>query len=379
VKTWIQRQKNIIDFTLSSLLRRKGKNAGLLLVYTLVVFLLASVIFFTHAIKREASLVLDGAPDMIVQRMIAGRQDPIPRGYIDKLKVIRGIRSIKGRLWGYYYDAVIGANYTLMVSEEPSSAEGTIMVGQGVARTRLLDPGDEVEFKTHDGVIFNLTVRGMFPAESELVSSDLILISEGDFRKLFGLPDSHVTDLILQIGNPREQITIAEKIATLLPDTRIILKEELLRTYDTLFNWRGGLMLVVLFGTALAFIIFAWDKASGLSMEERRETGILKALGWETSDVILLKFWEGMAISLSAFFIGVILAYVHVFFVSFALFEPVLKGWAVLYPKFKLTPFVNPYQIVTLFFLTVVPYTVATIIPSWRAATIDPDVVMRES
>ena len=74
-----------------------------------------------------------------------------------------------------------------------------------------------------------------------------------------------------------------------------------------------------------------------------------------------------------------VLAYGHVFFMSFALFEPVLKGWAVLYPKFKLIPFINPYQIVTLFFLTVVPYTVATIIPSWKAATIDPDVVMRGS
>ncbi len=136
-------------------------------------------------------------------------------------------------------------------------------------------------------------------------------------------------------------------------------------------------MLVILFGAVLAFIIFAWDKASGLGAEERRETGTLKALGWETSDVILLKFWEGMAISLSAFFTGVILGYVHVFFLSSALFEPVLKGWSVLYPKFKLTPFINPYQIITLFFLAVVPYTVATIIPSWRAATIDPDSVMR--
>jgi len=38
---------------------------------------------------------------------------------------------------------------------------------------------------------------------------------------------------------------------------------------------------------------------------------------------------------------------------------------------------VNAYQVATLFFLTVVPYTVATIVPSWRAATVDPDAVMR--
>ncbi len=76
--TWVQRQKNIIEFTLSSLLRRKGKNAALVFVFTVVVFFLASVIFFTQAIEREASVVLAEAPDMIVQRMIAGRQDPIP-------------------------------------------------------------------------------------------------------------------------------------------------------------------------------------------------------------------------------------------------------------------------------------------------------------
>ena len=44
-----------------------------------------------------------------------------------------------------------------------------------------------------------------------------------------------------------------------------------------------------------------------------------------------------------------------------------------LYPDFQLTPFFSLYQIAVLFFFTVVPYTVATIVPSWRAATIDPD------
>ena len=106
--------------------------------------------------------------------------------------------------------------------------------------------------------------------------------------------------------------------------------------------------------------------------------GMLKAVGWETSEVIVMKSWEGIVISLTAFLAGVLLAYVHVFFSSATLFEPVLKGWAVLYPRFQLVPFIDPYQVATLFFLTVVPYTVATIIPSWSAATIDPDTIMRQ-
>lgn len=93
--------------------------------------------------------------------------------------------------------------------------------------------------------------------------------------------------------------------------------------------------------------------------------------------MILMKFWEGIVVSLSSFCVAILLAYAHIFFTSGALFEPALKGWAVLYPKFRLIPFIDPYQVVTLFFLTVVPYTVATIIPSWRAATVDPDSVMR--
>ena len=186
-----------------------------------------------------------------------------------------------------------------------------------------------------------------------------------------------MTDLAVRVTNPRELPTIALKVAETFPDTRQILREEILRTYDAVFSWRGGLLIAILSGSVLAFIIFAWDKASGPSMEERREIGILKAIGWETSDVILLKFWEGMAVSLSAFLPGILLAYAHVSLSSAILFEPVLKGWAVLYPDFTITPFIDGAQVAALFFLIVVPYTVATIIPSWRAAIVDPDSVMR--
>ena len=171
--------------------------------------------------------------------------------------------------------------------------------------------------------------------------------------------------------------TMSALIASQFPDSRPILKSEIQRTYRSIFDWRGGMALMVLASALLSFIIFAWDKATGLSAEERKEIGILKSIGWETSDVLLLKLWEGIVISLTAFLLGTVLAYGHVFFLSAPLFAQALKGWSVLYPRFQLTPVVDVYQLTVLFFLTVVPYTVATVIPCWRAATTDPDAAMR--
>jgi hypothetical protein len=67
----------------------------------------------------------------------------------------------------------------------------------------------------------------------------------------------------------------------------------------------------------------------------------------------------------------------RVFFFGAPLFEPVLRGWAVLYPDFRPVPFVDGLQLATLFFFTVFPYTAATLLPIWRAAVTDPDTVMR--
>lgn len=408
MKHWIEKQRYIIDFTISSLLRRKVKNFGLLALYTLIVFILASTMFFTYSIKREASLILKGSPEIVVQKIVAGRHDLLPVSYIDTIKKIRGVAAVESRLWGYYYDSLVSANYTLLTppaseSDAKSSAKttmvesesgvdtskplfelngavlepGTLIIGNGIARLRNIGKGDYMPFRAFDGTVLNFRIAGTLSSQSELVSSDLMLITEDDYRKLFGIDKSYVTDLTVSVNNPSEVEMVASKIKKRLPEARPIIRDEILRTYDSIFNWRGGMMIVIFSAAVLAFVIFAWDKASGLSAGERREIGILKAVGWETSDVIQMKFWEGAMVSLTAFFTGVILAYVHVFFTGSIVFEPALKGWSNLYPNFELTPFVNLEQLTTLFFLTVVPYTVATIVPIWRAATIDPDSAMR--
>ncbi len=374
---WISRQKNFVGLTLNFLMRRKGKQAALFLVYTLIVFLLSSVLFFTHAVKKEASLVLDNAPEIIVQRLVAGRHDLMPEQAAEKIRAITGVESVRGRLWGYYYDPLFRANYTFVVPQDFKYGAGQMVIGKGVSRSSIVSEGGMVPLKSHDGTMVMLTVQEILSSESELVSSDLVLVAEADFRKIFGIGKGLVTDLAVSVRNPREIPTIANKINKILPDSRPITRSEILRTYDAVFNWRGGIMLLILSGCVFAFMIFSWDKAAGLSAEEKKEIGILKATGWETSDVLLLKFWEGIVMSLTSFLCGVVLAYLHVFFTSSVLFSPVLKGWSVLYPEFRLVPFIDAYQIAAVFCLTVLPYTAATIIPAWKAANADPDAVMR--
>lgn len=377
MRTPAHRVRSILDFALSSLLRRKGRNLSLVAVYTLVVFVLASLIFFVQALKHEARELLVQAPDMVVQRMVAGRHDPIPLTEAEAIRAIRGVEAVEPRWWGYYYDPVFGGNLTVMASDDPDLAADSVWLGQGVARTMRVNQGDLITLRGYAGLPLLFTVQKVLPEDSELVSSDLVLMSGPDIKALFAFPDGVATDFAITAGNPRELPTIAAKIVEQFPDSRPILKSELLRTYEAIFDWRGGLMVVVLASAILSFVIFAWDKATGLSAEERKEIGILKSIGWESSDVLLLKALEGGVVSLTAFLSGVLLAYLHVFFYSASLFEHALKGWSVLFPRYRLAPSLDGYQLTVLFFLTVLPYTAATLVPIWRAATVDPDAAMR--
>jgi hypothetical protein len=377
VRAWIERQRYVLDFTLASLARRKAKNLALLAVYALVVFALASVLFFTRALREQAALALRGAPELVVQRLAAGRHDLAPAAWVDALAAIRGVQRVHGRLWGYYHDPITRANYTVLVPERYWGAPGEATLGPGVARVRGVRAGDRLAVASHEGKVVELRVREVAPAESELVASDLVLIGEEDFRRLLGVGAGLYTDVAVAVRNEREVPTVARKAVELLPGARVITRADMLRTYESIFDWRSGLVVALLGAAVLAFTIVAWDKASGLSADERREIGVLKAIGWETSDVLLVKVWEGAVISALAFAAGSLGAYAHVFLGGAALLRPVLEGWSGLYPDLTLVPFVSGLQVATLLFLTVVPYTVATVVPSWRAATVDPDSVMR--
>ena len=88
------RQLKILEFALAATLRQKGRNLSILLVYTLVIAVLASVLFLTRGLKQEAVQILSGAPELVVQRVVAGRHDLIPLDYGKTLAGIPGVGGV---------------------------------------------------------------------------------------------------------------------------------------------------------------------------------------------------------------------------------------------------------------------------------------------
>ena len=378
----------LLEYSLSSLWRRKEKNVALVVVYALVIATLGSVLLLTHALKTEAVTTLTASPEIVVQRMQGGRHELIPVKYAETIEEFPGVGKITPRIWGYYYDSLVKANLTLIGIEgyheqlellggRFPQAPDECVIGAGVADAFGPQIGDLLVLEDSSKRRTEFRVTGIFHSTSNLLTNDLVVVQEVALRAFFGIPDGFATDLTVQVYNPREISTIAKKIAYFLPDSRPITRDELLHTYDSLFNWRSGMMLAVFVSALMAFLILAWDRATGISAEEKREIGILKALGWETSHILGAKLREALLISLTAFIVGLLLAWLHVFVLGAPVLMPLLKGWSVLFPTFDLPRVIDLYQLAILGFVTIVPYLACTLIPAWKAASSDPDDVMR--
>ncbi|MFA6282626.1 MAG: FtsX-like permease family protein [Desulfurivibrionaceae bacterium] len=388
----LEKQINILDYALSSLWRRRLKSLSVLLVFAAVIFLLASFQMVTQALSGKAKQVLVYTPEITLQKMSAGRQEAIPLAYRDKLAGIFGIRRVVPRIWGYYFDEVRLANYTVMgmaVDEMPEGnrldtalakgtmpgpdAQGRVVVGHSI--TKAMDLAGRTTFSLFRP---NLSLKpfdisGEFSRDTDILTNDLIVMNLADARDLFAIPAGLVTDLCVYVANPKEIDTIAKKISEALPSVRVLTRPQIQKTYQVVFGWRSGFGSICLLSALAAFVILAWDKASGLSPEKRREIAILKVLGWETSDILAVRFWESVIVSGLACLLGMTAAYIHVVYFGAALFRPVLMGWSVLRPELHLRPRLAVGDILLIFAFTVIPYLAATVIPAWRSATVPAD------
>ena len=388
----------LLDFTLKSLKRRLTKKLSVIFIFTLLVFLLVSVFSIASSLKKELQISVDALPELIVQKMSGGRQTQIPVDRVYEISAIPGVQQAYDRIWGYYFYNNANVNFTLigldfdldtykqkyndiieMYSVKTDTMNTQFMIaGRGVIE--LLKEYYYTEFFNFikaDGDIVKTAIVGSFTDVSAMETNDVILMPIQYVREIFETSERYATDIVVRIPNPEKIDMVKQKIQYLYPDCRIISKSDIEASYQNVFDYKSGLFLALLIAAFVAFFILIYDKTSGLSIEDRREIGILKAVGWQVQNILQIKFIEGGLISLFSFFLGTGIALYYVYAMQAPVLRNLFTGAGRLKPTFDLIPVIDLQIYFLIFVLTVPIYIMATIIPSWKAAIIDADEVMR--
>ena len=382
----------LLSYSLNYILREKSKNFFITTILTFLVALLASVFFITNSLKYEMTSTLDSLPDIILQQQNAGMRTTIQESISDKLLSINGVSSATSRVWGYYYFKNAGVNFSLVGVDEfevQSSniisdvvAQGldvdSMIVGEGVKA--LMSENyytDYFNFLNAEGIAIQVNISGVFDSKTQLESNDMILMSKEKLKEIFDMSKTQATDIAVMVANPDEVAQVALKIQNRYPSLKLITKKDMRVSYENIFNYKSGIFLALFIVAFFTFFIIIYDKLSGLSSEQKREIGILKALGWRVGDVLVAKFYEGILISGFSYLLGMSIALLYVYVLQAPLLANVFIGYSGLKPELVL-PFIMDYETFFLLFLLSVPiYIGATIIPSWRVATLDAEEVMR--
>jgi len=387
----MNRHLRILDCAVAALRRSSSRTLVVVVVYSLVVATMASLLLYLQACRRESRVLLADSPDIVVQRVRGGRHELAPTDRADVIRRMRGVVGVTPRVWGYSFDPPTGATLTFWGADsvpgdvleyaDPWPVDGDVengcLVGSGLAELRFLGIGDRFPIRSFDGTLFAPRVAGVFTSASALLTNDLVVLPTTDLRRVFGIDDNLCTDIAVEVHNSNEIDNVARKILEQWPDARAITRRQVLQTYDALFDWRGGLWAACLMGCVAAFAILVWEKGTGLTEEEVRTIGLLKATGWKSREIMELLLLEGTAVSVTSLVFGLLIAQIHLVLFDGLVFARVIKGWSVLFPSFPIQPGLDFSTLLVCVVLTAVPYAAASLIPSWRAAVTDPDTILR--
>jgi len=384
----------LLEFAINALLRQKSKNFFIVIVFTFLTFLLTSVFYITNSIKYELDTTVDTLPQLIVQNMKAGRHYDIDIDTVDEILTIEGVEDAIPRVWGYYYFKKADVYFTLIGVEEFENQytktlsnvvkeidfenSSYMLMGKGVKKVMHENYyKDYFNFIKPNGTLKKIFLGKSFDTQTELESNDIIVMTNSDIREIFDIEENLATDIVVKVSNPNEIDTIARKIQLLYPTARVVTNKDIKISYQNIFNYKSGIFLTLFIISLFTFFIIIYDKANGLSSEEKKEIGILKALGWQIDDILKEKFYEASIISLFSYTVGVTMALFFVYILQAPLLRDIFIGYSALKPSFVLPFIIDIQTLFLIFFLTIPIYISATIIPSWRVATLEADEVIR--
>jgi len=403
----MKRFKNLLNYALNCIQRYKLRTLVILICLVVASSTFSAVAFLSDGLVKEGAQSLEYAPDLTVQGIQGGRQTLLPTTYVNYIMgSAPGVSTVLQRVWGYgnvgnTLIVVVGLdlgnamsipgrtapNLTVAYPLESgrfidAQSNDSVVLGKGVAELLGASVGSELSIVSEANEIKSYTVVGIFNSESGIYNADMILMNINAARVFFNIPNDQVTDLMVYVTSVDPTLrgallNEAARAISGLSNCRVLTKDVLLDAQEKTYGDKSGFFSVVWYVILISVAIIAFNQTVVVGHESKFEVGLLKSLGFSTSDVIQVRLIESLVLGTLAGAIGLT---VGILFDS-VLGAPVLRdfmlGWANVYPSFQLPVFISLQTVLFTFAVTIVPLLFATVIPSWLNATVDPDIAMR--
>jgi len=379
-------------------LRRYRAKSLAIVIPLIFVMATASFMMFTRGgFVKDAGIAEKFLPDVTIQGIEAGRVGKISLTIKERIEEISHVKRVIPRVWGYLPLKIEGKDtaYTMMgLHLEQMIYDGNLpwtiekgsflvpgdrnkaVLGKGVALSFKADIGDRLLVEDTLGNKGEFEVVGIFNNTVQIYSTDLIIVSLPDAGEFFGYRKDEFSDLLVYADSPENADLIAREIAGRFRNTRVLTGRALTDLVKEAFGRRGGTfqaMWLILLETVLLLV---WAQSAHISVDVGREIGILKALGWQTGEIIEMRMMESLILGLGGTSIGIVAGFVYAL-----LGTPGMSGYclgcASIYPKFPVPVNCDFQSLVLLFILGVLPLMTISAIPAWLAGVVDPDEAIR--
>jgi ABC-type antimicrobial peptide transport system permease subunit len=393
-----------VSYALGNVLKYRTRSAAIVSALILSTFLLGSAEFIREGVMTDLSASADEGPDLIVQRVLGGRQTAVPREWRENLSAIHGVRLATPRVWGYIdvgggglltimgvnaseYGTIVGTTGTEIVDEGRFLNETDryrMVVGQGILDIMRasfagvsVGVGSILSLIAMNGSLVEFEIIGVFASSTKIYSNDMIVTDLESARQVLGLEASSFTDYALWAEYGEDLNSIAFRIDTQIAEARVLTRDAIADTMLVTYGSRGGIVALLWLVLLITAILLAFTVSASGSDEARREVGLLKALGYDTVDVLEIRMFESLTLGMLGASLGVSSAIVFDFILGAPILSGYLLGWSLLLLNGGLPLAISAPTIFTLYVVAIVPILVATVVPAWRNAITEPDIVLR--
>ena len=379
------------NFLFLLLFTHKSKHLAIFFISILIVFLSSSILFISNTLKKEIFTTLENQSDFVIQKINSGKSQYTPISWIEDFKEISGVKNIQQRVYGQYYFMPEDVYFTIVgidLFEEGSSKNikellevlniseflqsDSMIIGNGIKK--LFDKYkyiDSYDFKLFNNDLKEIKIFKDLPQKANLVANDLIIMDINLAKEILNIKEDEATDIVLNVPNNLERANVKDQLILKHSNTRILQKENLKKEYENMFNYKGGIFLILFIIVILTFTLILYQRYSMISLGDKKEIGILKAVGWSIKDILKLKIMENFIVAFMAFIIGIILSYIFVFILNAPILKNVFIGSQNLQNDFIFNANIQIDSLITLFLFFMIPFLSAVLIPVWKVAIID--------